>query len=103
MPAEANPLDPYESFAELRAVCETFCEAASALDHRQTRQPPGEQLVAERRDLHRIPTEAHIVAFGVTRLVDDDANMRFGLARYSVPHTLASERVWFRVSGDYVV
>jgi hypothetical protein len=75
----------------------------SALDHRQTRQPPGEQLAAERRHLHPIPTEAHIVAFGVARLVDEDANVRFGSARYSVPHTLASERVWVRVGGDYVV
>ena len=45
----------------------------------------------------------YTVAFGVTRLVDDDATLRFGSARYSVPHALVGERVWVRVAGDELV
>jgi Mu transposase, C-terminal domain len=39
----------------------------------------------------------------VTRVVDDDATLRFGSARYSVPHALAGDRVWVRVAGDELV
>lgn len=39
----------------------------------------------------------------MTRVVDDDATLRFGSARYSVPHALAGERVWALVSGDELV
>lgn len=60
-------------------------------------------MAAERRRLHPIPAEAHTIAFGVTRIVDDDSTLRFGSARYSVPHALAGERVWVRVSGDELV
>jgi transposase len=103
VPTEANLLPAYESFAELRAACDAFCETVNAREHRETRQPPVERLAAERRRLHPIPAEAHTIAFGVTRVVDDDATLRFGSARYSVPHALAGERVWVRVSGDELV
>lgn len=103
VPTEANLLPAYDTFAQLRATCDAFCETVNAREHRETRQPPVERLAAERRRLHPIPAEAHTVAFGVTRVVDDDATLRFGSARYSVPHTLAGERVWVRVAGDELV
>jgi hypothetical protein len=103
VPTEANLLPAYGSFAELRAACDAFCETVNARAHRETREPPTDRLAAERRRLHPIPAEAHTVAFGVTRVVDDDATLRFGSARYSVPHALAGERVWVRVAGDELV
>ncbi len=103
VPTEANLLPAYGSFTELREACDAFCEAVNARAHRETHEPPVERLAAERRRLHPIPVEAHTVAFGVTRVVDDDATLRFGSARYSVPHTLAGERVWVRVEGDELV
>jgi hypothetical protein len=103
VPTEANLLPAYASFAELRSACDAFCEAVNARAHRETREPPIERLAVERRRLHPIPAEAHTVAFGVTRTVDDDATLRFGSARYSVPHQLVGERVWVRVEGDELV
>ena len=93
----------YGSFAELRAACDGFCETVNARVHRETHEAPVDRLASERARLHPIPAEAHTVAFGVTRLVDDDATLRFGSARYSVPHTLVGERVWVRVDGDELV
>jgi len=103
VPTAANLLPEYASFAALRAAADAFCEAVNAREHRETRQAPIERLAAEHRRLHPVPAEAHTIAFGVTRLVDDDATLRFGSARYSVPHTLVGERVWVRVAGDELV
>lgn len=103
VPTDANLLPAYGSFAELRTACDAFCEAVNARVHRETREAPIDRLAAERRRLHPIPAEAHTVAFGVTRVVDDDSTLRFGSARYSVPHQLAGELVWVRVEGDELV
>ena len=103
VPTEANLLRAYDSFAELRAACDGFCETVNGRTHRETHEAPADRLESERARLHPIPAEAHTVAFGVTRLVDDDATLRFGSARYSVPHQLVGERVWVRVAGDELV
>jgi transposase len=103
VPTEANLLRAYDSFAELRAACDGFCETVNGRVHRETHEAPVERLASERARLHPIPAEAHTVAFGVTRLVDDDSTLRFGSARYSVPHQLVGERVWVRVQGDELV
>jgi hypothetical protein len=103
VPTEANPLDAYASFGALRAAADAFCETVNAREHRETRQPPVERLAAERRRLHPLPAEAHTIAFGLTRAVDGDATLRFGSARYSVPHQLVGERVWVRVAGDELI
>ncbi len=103
VPTEANLLDEYRSFAELRAACDAFCAEVNARPHRETRRPPVELLAEERHRLHRLPEEPYTVAFGVTRVVDEEATIRFGSARYSVPHQLVAERVWVRVAGDELV
>jgi hypothetical protein len=103
VPTEANLLTAYGSFAELRAACNAFCETVNARPHRETHEAPADRLASERARLHPIPAEAHTIAFGVTRLVDDDSTLRFGSARYSVPHALVGERVWVRVAGDELV
>jgi transposase len=103
VPTEANLLNEYASFAELRAACEAFCEEVNNREHRETRRPPVELLAEERQRLHAVPDEPYTVAFGVTRLVDEESTVRFGSARYSVPHQLVGERVWVRVDGDELV
>jgi len=60
-------------------------------------------IVEERIRLHPVPALAHTLAFGADRTVDDDSTIRFGSARYSVPHILIGEKVWARVSGDELV
>ncbi len=53
--------------------------------------------------LHPVPDEPYTVAFGITRVVEEESTVRFGSARYSVPHRLVGERVWVRVDGDELV
>jgi transposase len=103
VPTEANLLEEYASFADLRAACDAFCDQVNARERRETRRPPVELLVEERHRLHRVPDEPYTVAFGVTRVVDEESTVRFGSARYSVPHTLVGERVWVRVEGEELV
>jgi hypothetical protein len=64
---------------------------------------PSERGWSERARLHPIPAESHTVAFGVTRVVDEESTVRYGSARYSVPHQLVGERVWVRVDGEEFV
>ena len=103
VPTDANLLEEYGSFGELRAACDAFCDQVNAREHRETRRQPIELLGEERRRLHPLPDEPYTVAFGVTRVVDDEATIRHGSARYSVPHGLVTERVWVRVEGDELV
>lgn len=103
VPTDANLLPAYETFAALRAACDAFCEHVNAREHRETRRPPIELLAEERHRLHPLPDQPCTVAFGVTRVVDDEATIRYGSARYSVPHVLVTERVWVRVAGDELV
>lgn len=103
VPTEANLLEEYGSFAELRAACDAFGTDVNARPHRETHRPPIELLAEERRRLHPLPDEPYTVAFGVTRVVDEESTVRYGSARYSVPHQLVGERVWVRVDGDELV
>lgn len=103
LPTEANLLDEYESFAELREACESWCEAVNERPHRQTRKPPAMLLAQERARLHPVPDTSFTVAFGETRRVGWDSTVSFKGARYSVPHTLVDKRVWVRRSADEVV
>lgn len=103
VPTEANLLEAYGSFSELRKACDAFCNEINARVHRETRRPPVELLAEERRRLHPAPDEPYTIAFGVTRLVDEESTVRFGSARYSVPYQLAGERVWVRVDGEELV
>jgi len=103
VPTDANLLPAYETFGELRAACDAFCEEVNARVHRETRRQPVELLAEERQRLHPLPDEPYTVAFGVTRVVDDESTVRFGSARYSGPHQLVGERVWVRVAGDELV
>ena len=103
VPTDANLLPAYPSFTALRVACAAFCTEVNAREHRETRRPPLELLADERRRLHPVPVEPYTVAFGLTRVVDDESTVRHGSARYSVPHKLVGERVWVRVDGDELV
>jgi hypothetical protein len=101
VPKDTNLRPAYESFAELEAACEAFCEQVNARTHRVTGRPPVEMLAQERAALHPIPASPHTVAFGVTRVVPANTPMvAFEGGQYSVPHTLLGETVWVRVHGQ---
>lgn len=54
VPKETNLLPAYESFGQLEAACEAFCEQVNARVHRVTRRAPNEMLEQERTRLHPI-------------------------------------------------
>ena len=100
VPTETNLRGEYASFAEFEAACEAFCESVNTRPHRATKRPPVEMLAQERARLHPVPTTAHTVAFGVTRVVPGNTPMvMFESGQYSVPHTLLGATVWVRTQG----
>jgi len=103
VPAEANLLEEYASFAELEAACAVFCEQVNTRPHRITRRPPAEMLAEERARLHPVPAAPFTAALGVTRTVDDLSLVTFEGGQYSVPHQLAGQAVWVRRQGGQVV
>ena len=55
VPTDTNLLPAYESFAELEAACEAFCEQVNTRVHRITRRAPVDMLAEEVVRLHRVP------------------------------------------------
>jgi transposase len=103
VPAEANLLGDYGSFAELAQACEQFCAVVNGRVHRETCAVPAQRLETERARLHRLPDAPHTAALGETRLVNTDQTIRFGSVRYSTPPGLAGSEVWVRADGDELV
>jgi hypothetical protein len=103
VPAAANLLADYGSFAELEAACAVFCGQVNGRPHRVTRRVPAEMLAEERDRLHPVPAAAFTAALGVTRKADALSLVSFEGGQYSVPHQLAGETVWARRHGDDVV
>ncbi|HSL08668.1 MAG TPA: IS21 family transposase [Pseudonocardiaceae bacterium] len=104
VPTEANLLEEYASFAELEAACTAFCDQVNARPHRITRRAPAEMLAEEQQRLHPLPAAPLSAAFGVMRTVGSNTPMvSFEVGQYSVPHTLAGQRVWVRRHGEQVV
>ena len=100
VPTDTNLLDSYDSFGELEAACQEFCELVNTRIHRVTRRPPVDMLAEERLRLHPVTVTPFTVAFGVTRRVPDNTPMvAFEYGQYSVPHTLCGQTVWVRVQG----
>jgi Mu transposase, C-terminal domain len=103
VPADANLLPEYGSFAELEQACSAFCELVNARPHRVTRRPPADMLAEEQARLHPVPAGPFTAALGVTRKVDDLSLVTFETGQYSVPHQLAGQAVHVRLHGDQVV
>lgn len=93
VPTEVNLLEAYDTFAELDAACEQFCEQVNARVHRVTRRAPVE--------MHPVPKVAYAVAFGLARMVPATTPMiALDHAQYSVPHQLMGQQVWVRIHGQ---
>jgi hypothetical protein len=104
VPTEANLLQEYASFAELEAACAAFCDQVNSRVHRVTRRTPVEMLAQEAHRLHPLPAAPFTAAFGMMPTVGLTTPMvSFEVGQYSVPHTLAGERVWVRRHGEQVV
>jgi transposase len=103
VPTEANLLPGYDSFAELAAACEAFCEQVNTRVHRETGRVPAEALLVERARLHPLPLAPFTAALGETRIVNSDQTIRFGSVRYSTPPGHVGREVWVRVEGEELV
>lgn len=103
VPTQANLLPAYQSFAELEAACQAFCEQVNARPHRVTRRAPADMLAEELARLHPVPQVPFTVALGVTRTVDAMSLVAFEGGQYSVPHQLAGQVVHVRRHGEQVV
>ncbi len=93
----------YRNFAELERACVEFSDRVNTREHRITRRAPAVMLADERERLHPLPAVPHTVCFGQTRRVSWQSTISVGGALYSVPSTLAGERVWERVEGSELV
>jgi len=103
VPAEANLLEAYGTFAELARACWEFCAVVNGRVHRETCAVPAEHLEIERARLHPVPQAPHTAALGATRMVNTGQTIRFGNVRYSTPPGLAGAEVWVRADGDELV
>jgi hypothetical protein len=72
VPAEANLLEQYRSFAQLAAACDQFCDTVNGRVHRETCAVPAQRLLTEQTRLHRLPDAPHTAALGQTRVVNTD-------------------------------
>jgi hypothetical protein len=91
VPADANLLPAYASFAELEAACEGFGGQVSARPHRITRRAPAEMPAGERARLHPVPAVPFTAALGVTRKADGLPLVAFEGGQHPVPHELAGQ------------
>jgi transposase len=103
VPADANLLAEYGSFAALEAACAAFCDQVNARPHRVTRRAPAEMLAEEAARLHPVPAAPFTAALGVTRRVDEMSLVSFEGGQYSVPYQLAGQVVHVRRHGEQVV
>jgi hypothetical protein len=75
------------------AAARAWCAEVNGRIHSEIMAIPAERLVIERERLRSLPSLRPAVREGVVRKVDRLATVRFGSARYSVPHALVGAEV----------
>ena len=86
------------------AAARTWCAEVNARVHSEIAAVPVERLVVERERLRPLPALRPAVREGVMRKVDRLATVRFGSARYSVPHALVGSAVLVAaLEGEVVI
>ncbi len=98
------PGDPLASLAERNATAISWCTEVNGVVHSETAAIPAERLSAERSALRPLPSLRPPVRAGERRTVDRLSTVRFGSARYSVPHALVGTKVEVAaVDGEIVI
>ncbi len=87
------PGDPSSSLAERNVAATAWCTEVNAALHSEISAVPAERLALERVALRPLPALRVAIRSGELRTVDRLATIRFGSARYSVPHTLVGKKV----------
>src|ERR1039458_1629019 len=103
VPADANLLPEYGSFAGVEGAWLGVCGEGKAPPPRVPRRPPAEMLAGELARLHPVPAGPFTVALAVTRKVDALSLVTFDAGQYPVPHQDAGRGVRVRRHGDQVV
>jgi transposase len=75
------------------AAARAWCAEVNGRAHSEIAAVPAERLVRERERLRPLPSLRPALRQGVRRKVDRLATIRFGSARYSVPHGLVGTEV----------
>ncbi len=98
------PGDPGASLAERNAAAVGWCTEVNGAVHSEIAAIPAQRLVAERAALRPLPSLRPPVRTGERRTVDRLATIRFGSARYSVPHALVGTKVEVAaIDGEIVI
>jgi transposase len=86
------------------AAARAWCAEVNGRVHSEIVAVPAERLLVERERLRPLPSLRPAVREGVVRKVDRLATVRFGSARYSVPHALVGVAVTIAaLEGEVVI
>lgn len=97
------PEGPFATLAEANAAAAVWCAEVNGRRHSETCAVPAERLEGEREALRALPSLRPPLRQGELRKVDRLGCVRFGSARYSVPHALVGKQVELLASGAEVV
>ncbi len=97
------PLKSGSSLAERNAAAVSWCVEVNAAVHSEIMAVPAVRLVAERSALRPLPSLRPPLRAGERRTVDRLSTVRFGSARYSVPHTLVGKQVEVSATDGEIV
>lgn len=97
------PAGGWDDLATANRAARDWCAEVNARPHAETRETPAARLEREREALRPLPVMRPLLARGERRKVDKLATVRFGSARYSVPHLYAGGFVEVTASDGEVV
>ena len=97
------PAGPFATLSEGNQAAVVWCVELNGRPHSETCAVPAERLVRGREALRALPSLRPPLRQGELRKVDRLACVRFGSARYSLPHTLVRKQVELLALGGEVV
>jgi len=98
-----TPVGVFGDTTQANAAAQAWCGEVNAQLHSEIQAIPAERLLTERAHLRPLPGLRPALWAGAARKVDRLACVRFGSARYSVPHALVGEEVLVATEGGEVV
>lgn len=87
------PFGGWDDLSAANGAARAWCAEVNGQVHRTIAAVPRARVVTERGVLRPLPTLRAALRAGETRTVDRLSTMRFGAARYAVPHTLVGQQV----------
>lgn len=97
------PAGGFEGVEAANAAARSWCEEVNAAVHSEIQAVPAERLLLEREHLRPLPELRPPPHSGALRKVDRLSCVRFGSARYSVPHRLVGHEVLLAAADGVVL